>query len=148
MIGPIRADEARAVAALHAGLFERPWTEQEIDALLRHDASLALAARTPDQSLIEGFAIAFLAAGELELLSIAVAPERQRHGIARGLMTALLSAARRLGAHRVHLEVADDNVAARRLYAGLKFVQAGRRQGYYQNRRLVPADALVLTSTL
>jgi ribosomal protein S18 acetylase RimI-like enzyme len=47
----------------------------------------------------------------------------------------------------MHLEVAEDNAAARALYAKLGFTQAGRRAGYYVTTGGAK-DAIVLSCTL
>jgi ribosomal-protein-alanine N-acetyltransferase len=51
--------------------------------------------------------------------------------------------AQRQGARTLFLEVAQDNSAARGLYAAHGFVQIGRRANYYR-RRSGLVDALVL----
>ena len=52
------------------------------------------------------------------------------------------------GAVRVFLEVADDNAAARALYARAGFVEAGRRPGYYAGADGERRDALLLALNL
>ncbi|CAN0588657.1 unnamed protein product [Ectocarpus sp. 12 AP-2014] len=48
------------------------------------------------------------------------------------------------GAARAFLEVADDNFAALELYATCRYVQVGRRKGYYPRPGGAPADALIM----
>jgi [ribosomal protein S18]-alanine N-acetyltransferase len=85
--------------------------------------------------------LAVSSADEAWIQNIAVRRDRQRYGIGRTLLTALLSEARSRGVRSVLLEVAADNVAAQRLYDAYGFVGVGVRKGYYQpsNR-----DALVM----
>jgi len=59
-----------------------------------------------------------------------------------------LAAALAEGAGAVFLEVAEDNPAARRLYAGLGFEEVGRRRGYYPRAGTRAVDALVLRRAL
>jgi ribosomal-protein-alanine N-acetyltransferase len=49
---------------------------------------------------------------------------------------------------RVFLEVDEDNVPARRLYARAGFHNVGRREAYYQDRPGRSAAALVLRRDL
>ena len=65
-----------------------------------------------------------------------------------GLLQAALEAAEREGAKAVYLEVAEDNVAARRLYASHGFEEAGRRRAYYPRAGAGAVDALVLRRAL
>jgi [ribosomal protein S18]-alanine N-acetyltransferase len=73
--------------------------------------------------------------------NIAVRRDRQREGIGRALLEALLAEAGRRGVRAVLLEVAVDNAPAQRLYAGYGFEQVGLRRGYYQPSN---TDALVM----
>ncbi|MFD1506012.1 GNAT family N-acetyltransferase [Georgenia yuyongxinii] len=72
---------------------------------------------------------------ERQLVSMWVAPEARRSGVARALVDAVLDAAAAEGAERLTLFVVDDNEAARRLYEQLGFVATGEVQE-------LPSDAL------
>jgi [ribosomal protein S18]-alanine N-acetyltransferase len=73
--------------------------------------------------------------------NIAVRRDRQRHGVGRTLLEALLARARSRGVHAVLLEVAVDNTPAQRLYDEYGFEAVGKRRGYYQPSN---TDALVM----
>ena len=115
------------LAALHQKVFKTPraWSAKEFTDLLS----------SPGTHLIEqqhGFALFRQAGPEVELLTVAVAPDMQRKGIGRHLLKTLLQEAGRLGAEEVILEVADNNAAARALYQTEGFVEAGYRKNYYE----------------
>lgn len=141
---PERAGE---LAALHGKLFDDRWDEAAIKSLLEHPASTSLIAVAGDPKTIKGFVIAQLAADEAEILSIGVAPDWQRAGLGKRLIEGLTRASRNGGANKIFLEVAEDNAAARALYASLGFNESGRRKGYYR-RASGAADALMLALTL
>jgi [ribosomal protein S18]-alanine N-acetyltransferase len=88
-----------------------------------------------------GFALAWWVVDELELLAIATLPEARRRGVARRLLGELCDWARAAGAHRVTLEVARSNAAARQLYETAGFSEFNVRRGYY---RATGDDALEL----
>lgn len=71
---------------------------------------------------------------EAELLSIAVAPEYRRQGIAKLLLAQLPDLP-------VFLEVRVSNEGAIQLYESQGFRITGRRKGYY---KLPPEDAFVM----
>ncbi len=73
--------------------------------------------------------------------NIAVRRDAQRAGLGRALLEALLAEADRRGVRRTLLEVAVDNAAAQKLYAGYGFEPIGVRRGYYQPSN---TDALVM----
>lgn len=80
---------------------------------------------------------------ECEILTLGVIPARRRSGIGSALLAAIVAEARRRRVRTLFLEVAEDNSAARALYATNGFIQIGRRANYY--RRLSGlVDALVL----
>jgi ribosomal-protein-alanine N-acetyltransferase len=122
------------LAALHLRVFvnPRPWTAAEFAALLESPLCFLIEAEG-------GFALGRVVAGEAELLTIAVAPERQGRGVGRQLMAGFLAEAQSRAAESVFLEVAETNAPARALYQRAGFAEAGRRRGYYEG-----IDAVVM----
>ncbi|MFG3598440.1 GNAT family N-acetyltransferase [Bradyrhizobium sp. RDI18] len=94
------------------------------------------------------FVIGQLAADEAEILSIGVSPDWQRVGLATGLLEGLSRAARRGGAKRIFLEVAEDNEGGIALYRKLGFTEAGRRKRYYERPGSTAVDGLTLVLDL
>jgi ribosomal-protein-alanine N-acetyltransferase len=91
---------------------------------------------------VVGYAgLAFSPPTEAWVNNIAVRRDRQRHGIGRALLEALLTQARRIGARHTLLEVAADNGPAQKLYSSYGFDVVGLRKGYYQPSN---TDALVM----
>ncbi len=90
---------------------------------------------------VVGYAGLSGAGTEAWVQNIAVRPDRQRHGIGRALLEALLAEAERRGTSAVLLEVAVDNGPAQRLYDRYGFQVVGVRRGYYQPSN---TDALVM----
>ena len=117
------------LAALHARCFTDappPWSAAALAAALEAPGSVLLAP-APDRAFLLGRVIA----GEAELLTLAVAPEARRQGLAADLCRAFAATARAAGAGVAFLEVAATNHAARALYSGEGWVEAGLRRGYY-----------------
>lgn len=128
MIERVNADASALLADLHARAFERPWSAAEFAKLLQNAAVFALVWRDADP---QGFVMAWAAAGDAELITVAVAPEARRRGVAAALVDVASGVASACGAASMHLEVAENNAAARALYAKLGYHEAGRRRGYY-----------------
>lgn len=145
MIEAATADQAELLASLHARAFPRPWTATEIAKLLENGAVFAVLSREKDDP--RGFAMAWAAAGDSELLTVAVVPEARRKGVGASLVTAASVAALVRGAATMHLEVAEDNDAARALYVKLGYEEAGRRAAYYAGEG-GSIDALVMRRKL
>lgn len=141
-------ERAAEVSALHSRLFDEHWSESSIKSLLEHPASTSLIAVAGDPKTIKGFIIAQLAADEAEIVSIGVAPDWQRAGLGARLIEGLMRASKKGEAARIFLEVAEDNKAARALYAKLGFSEIGRRKGYYKRGSGLSVDALTLALSL
>ncbi|MFN4226082.1 MAG: GNAT family N-acetyltransferase [Hyphomonas sp.] len=136
-------EDAGAAARLHAASFADAWNEASIQALIAEANVLALGA--DDGGGLIAFVLFQSAAGDAELLTIATDPAYRRAGHAGRLIEAAIPLLAAAGNTRLLLEVAEDNMPARRLYARLAFVPDGRRKGYYTAGRTVPADALLMS---
>jgi RimJ/RimL family protein N-acetyltransferase len=73
-----------------------------------------------------------------------IAPDYRHQGAGRALVTEAVEAARRLGAHKVALQVWPHNGAARRLYRQVGFVDEGRLRRHYPRRNGEVWDAIVM----
>ncbi|OQW60090.1 MAG: hypothetical protein A4S17_10920 [Proteobacteria bacterium HN_bin10] len=129
MIEAASPGAATLLAQLHARAFEKPWTEVEIAKLMENPTVFAFI--HGDGAEAQGFVMGWAAGGDAEVLTVAVAPEARRKGFGAALVTAVGVAAHARGAATIHLEVAEDNFAARALYAKLGYAESGRRRAYY-----------------
>jgi [ribosomal protein S18]-alanine N-acetyltransferase len=134
--------DAAAIAALHATSFRRGWGEDEVQRLLS-DRNI-VAHRLAVGRTFAGFILSRIAAGEAEILSVAVAPQWRGRGFARPLLDLHLGRLAGLGARTVFLEVDEHNAPAVGLYRKAGFYEVGRRRGYYDGG----ATALVLRRDL
>jgi ribosomal-protein-alanine N-acetyltransferase len=141
-ISEARQRDAAAIASLHAASFQRGWGEDEFHRLLIDRAVVAHRA-TIGRAMV-GFILSRMAAGEAEILSVAIAPAWRGRGFARPLLDLHLRRLAGLGVRAVFLEVDENNEPACRLYRNAGFSEVGVRKGYYQEG----ASALVLRRDL
>jgi len=94
-----------------------------------------------DEGQVVGYAGLSVTGAEAWVQNIAVRKDRQRRGIGKALLEALLVEADGCGARPVLLEVAVDNATAQRLYDRYGFAPVGVRRGYYQPSN---TDAVVM----
>ncbi len=127
-----------ALAAIHAEAFDAPWDAASLTGLLASPGVFAV-------EEADGFILIRVVADEAEILTLAVRPAARRSGLGARLVEAAMVRAAALGAERMFLEVAENNVAARALYTRAGFVEAGRRRGYYARTDGSREDALVLS---
>ena len=138
-IRPAAEADGEAMAALHALCFDPSWEDWVMRSFVKSDSCVCLVAAAM-QSHLTGLVIAQVAAGEAELITLAVNPERRRARIATSLLHATSDTLRDRGALCLFFDVDENNSAARALYRDLGAREVGRRAGYYANG----ADALVL----
>jgi [ribosomal protein S18]-alanine N-acetyltransferase len=98
-----RPSDAAAIAVIHGASFQRGWGEDEIYGLLIEKNVTAHRA-TSGRKMI-GFILSRLAAGEAEILSVAIAPSWRGRRLARPLLDLHLRRLAGLGARTVFLEV-------------------------------------------
>ena len=137
-------------AELHSAAFTRPWSGDELAALLAQKGTFGVVARRVGQpnSPPAGFVVVRIAADEAEILTITVDRRIRKQGIGRLLMDDVLQ---RLHADRVSslfLEVDEENVAALKLYKRLRFEEVGRRPAYYTDAAGRKTSALILKRVL
>lgn len=132
---------APAMAAAHAQAFAASWREDEFEDLLDGEGIYGFLA-TDDAPL--GVILCRIAADEVEVLTVGVAPAARRHGVGEALVTAALGVARVRQVAQAFLEVAVDNDAAISLYERLGFRRSGKRLYYYDRGEAGRVHALVM----
>lgn len=127
--------DSAAIAPLHHEDFVRPWSAEEFSSLLEQDTVFGFAVREVGQGAAApaGFVLARLAAGEAEILTIAVSRSHRRHGLGWRLMDAVLRELHGQRAEALFLEVDETNAPAIGLYRKFGFHEVGKRPNYYQS---------------
>ncbi|MEQ9247845.1 MAG: N-acetyltransferase, partial [Nitratireductor sp.] len=77
-----------------------------------------------------------------------VLPGCRRRGHARRLLQAALAEAGQRGAHRMQLEVVENNARAQTLYRAAGFAPLGRRRNYYRQADGTALDAVLYARQL
>ena len=143
---PLAPAMANAISHLHAACFPRPWSEGDFQAFL-DDEDVFGSVITHDHALV-GCILLRQTAEEAEILTLAVAPDHRRCGIAYTLMESSHRNAFQRGVRRISLEVACDNRGAYTLYKRLAYEQVGLRPAYYRRENGTTEDARVMVRSL
>jgi [ribosomal protein S18]-alanine N-acetyltransferase len=140
---PVPAD-LPALAAIHAAHFARAWNADALAGLLTTGQGRIALDETGKPSGFVLWQQTDGAGSETDLLTLAVDPARQRQGVGRALLLALLTQIAADGGGPVFLEVSHSNTAALRLYATAGFVRVGLRRNYYDDKPAGGRDAVTM----
>lgn len=134
------AAQAEILAALDNCVpFSAHWSVQNWQDELAQPAACIWCAQQGGQ--LTGFIALRGAAGQWELLNLAVAPAQQRQGVGTALLRHALEV---LGTVQITLEVSTTNQAAQALYQKAGFVVLGVRKQFYKDG----TDALIMGNVL
>lgn len=133
---PIKALlDAAFLAHLHAAAFtDGAWSKTAFADMLAQNTVTAFGHD-------DGFILLQHLPDGVEILTLAVHPDKRRRHLARRLMTHMMALLR---PPKIWLEVAADNAAARGLYAALGFIEYGRRSKYYKRAGNLAVDAVLM----
>jgi len=144
----LRAEDAPALARLHAQAFHRGWGEDEFEQLIASSSSLGEGAAFSGRGRLQGFVLSRAAGVEAEILSIVVHPSSRRQGVARALFSNHLDRLRERRVGALFLEVDEGNHGALAFYETFGLVTVGRRRAYYARPSGGHGAALVLRCDL
>ena len=127
-IRPLSANDAQAVADIHALSFERPWPALDMSRHIKRDLCFGLI----NAEDVRSFIIIGRAGSDADIYTIATHPDERGKGYGAALIDHVIDFLVDQGLRNLFLEVAEDNQAARALYKSAGFEATGRRPGYYK----------------
>lgn len=146
VVRPMRRRDVRDVRRIDAEAYPDAWSHEtwlaEIDG--RADRHHLVATR---DGRVVGHGGLMLVVGDAHVTTVAVAADQRRCGVARRLVTELLTGARERGATAATLEVRASNHAAQALYRSFGFAPVGIRRDYYPDGAGGREDAIVMWLT-
>lgn len=124
--------DAESIAQAEEAVFADPWSSSGIAHFSTCDSAFVLCAKNEAGRLC-GYAIGSFAAGEGELLRIAVLPQYRKSGIGTAILYEFIHrmTARRVSA--LFLEVRLSNTSAQSLYEKAGFQKYAVRRNYYKH---------------
>lgn len=139
------ADIAAMIALEREAASAAHWSQERYEAIFAGPGATRLGLILEQASALQGFLVAHGVGSEWEVENIVVAGHARRKGLGAKLLGAFLDQSRAQGGTCVFLEVRERNLAARRLYGKLGFVESGRRPRYYRDP---PEDAVLYRLSL
>lgn len=138
----VEATDLEAIAAIHSQCFAKGWNAGDIRTMLQTPGAGAMVVELGGS--LYGFVQFQWAAGEAEIYTLCVAPNYRRQHFGRDLVEGLARHLRERGTTKLHLEVAENNQAARGLYERAGFSVTGLRRNYYADGQ----NAVMMARTL
>jgi ribosomal-protein-alanine N-acetyltransferase len=128
-----------AIEVIERSAYPTPWSRSMFAGELAKPSSVCIGAFA-DETLV-GYLITSRHVDAWHVMNVAVAPDRQRRGIASALLGRLFELTADDDRRGYTLEVRVSNAGAIALYERLGFEQRGVRRGYYTDNR---EDALIM----
>ena len=143
-LSPMTAEDIDAVMEVELHAYEYPWSSGIFHDCLNVGYCCWVCKA---DSVVTGYAVMSVGAGEAHLLNLCVRPEWRRHGLGRRLLMYMLNIARGHHADTALLEVRPSNQAAISLYDTMGFNEVGLRKAYYPAAN-GKEDAIILALSL
>jgi len=116
-----------AVYRLNRESFAEYWLSESLFSAFESGYDLLLCEN--EHGITVAYLLSLTILDEIQIMQIAVSPDNRRQGLARRMTEALITASP--DACTMTLEVRAANAAARALYVGFGFEEAGLRKRYY-----------------
>jgi len=137
----LKLRDLSAIEEIERSSYPTPWSRSMFAGELAKPSSICLGAVDAEANRLVGYLIISRYVDAWHVMNIAIADDYRRKGIATRLMESLFETTSGDGRRGYTLAVPVSNVAAIRLYDGLRFNAPGVRRGYYADHR---EDALIM----
>lgn len=132
MLRAMQDDDLRSVCEIEQALFVPPWVEAMF-AYELHDNPYAKLYVWEEDHEICGYIDYWITFETAQLANLAVCANKQRQGIAKAMLDAMIRDCEQAMCENITLEVRVDNRAALALYERYGFLKAAVRKGYYED---------------
>ena len=135
----MKDDDIANIVEVETKSFEIPWSKESFENELKNKLALYLVAKVDEKAV--GYIVVWKIFDEGHITNVAVHPDFRGQGLARALISELLSLCRKDGIVSFTLEVRESNIVAQKLYKSFGFVESGKRKGYYSDNN---EDAIIM----
>ncbi len=140
----LTVNDCQAVADLETQLFYGRFDATDLCALLGKQAFYGAVLPAPDMpTTIYAYCLAYITSRQADIIAIGTEKTKQGRGFGQIILRHLIDVTAQHSVAKITLEVAADNIPARRLYDSFGFYVSGTRKNYY-NRGGNRSDALIM----
>ena len=125
-------EDCQAVADLETQLFDGRFDAAGLRALLGKPAFYGAVLPAPDMpTIIHAYCLAYITSMQADIIAIGTEKTKQCRGFGQIILHHLINVTEQHNVTQITLEVAADNIPARRLYESCGFHLSGIRRDYY-----------------
>ena len=125
-------DDCQALADLEMQLFDGRFDAADLRALLSKPAFYGSVVPATDRpTIIKAYCLAYITSMQADIIAIGTEKTKQGYGFGQIILQHLIDVTEQYNVAEITLEVAADNIAARRLYDSCGFHVSGIRKDYY-----------------
>ena len=137
-------DDCQAVANLETQLFDGRFDAAGLCALLGKPAFYGAVLPAPDMpTTVHAYCLAYISSMQADIIAIGTDKTMQGRGYGKIILQYVTDVSEQHNVAKITLEVAADNIPARRLYAACGFSVSGIRKDYYW-RSTNRCDAVIM----
>ena len=137
-------EDCQAVADLETQLFDGRFDAAYVRALLGKQSFYGVVLPAPDMpKIIYAYCLAYITSMQADIIAIGTEKTKQGRGFGQIILHHLIDVTEQHGVAKITLEVAADNIPARRLYNSCGFSVSGIRKDYYY-RGEKRCDAMIM----
>ena len=147
IIRPMTASDLNMVAQIESVSNPEPWTYSDFEDSLAKEDGTTIMLVAEDENTVIGYLVLYTAAGESEIVTIAVSPDARRRKVGSYLIEEAIRYADESYVYieEINLEVRFSNEPAIKLYESQGFLVVGQRPNFYHNPK---EDALLMKRIL
>ncbi|MDR0631949.1 MAG: ribosomal protein S18-alanine N-acetyltransferase [Holosporaceae bacterium] len=131
MLIELSTDDVESLEKIHGSCFDESWSAKSFREMLSSDVFFGFAHK---DKTINGFVLCKMVCNEIEIITFCVLQEFRNQGIGKALIDQIDHYAERHLVGKIFLEVAEDNVVARKIYESRGYEEISRRKEYYQRK--------------
>ena len=144
VVRQLKIDDCRAIADLETQLFDGRFDADSLRDLLDKPAFYGAVLPAFDRpTTIHSYCLAYITSMQADIIAIGTERTNQGRGFGKIILQYLIFVTEQHNVAKIALEVAADNIPARRLYDSCGFDVSGIRKDYY-NRGENRCDAMIM----
>ena len=144
VVRQLQVADRHAIADLENQLFDGRFDAENLRAMIEKSAFYGVVLHGMEATmLVRSYCLSYITSDHVEILALGTHKKWQGCGFGRMILGHLIEVIEQKRVKKITLEVAADNILAKRLYYSAGFAKVGCRKNYYQ-RGEIRCDAVIM----